>query len=231
MMSDKEMEEGKDAPAEREGVPETTASQPSAAAIKGVLEALIFVSPGGVAARKLADYLECPLSLVSRAAEELAADYLARGSGLAILPVAGGYQMVTSRELAPSVERFLTVVRKKHLSQPALETMAIIAYRQPITRPEVEAIRGVDSSAVINGLLEKKLIRLAGRKKAPGKPLLYATTREFLVHFGLQDLRELPALSELGRPPGQEVEVEEETPHASGAEPDASPANPTEENA
>jgi segregation and condensation protein B len=174
------------------------------AEVKKPLEALIFLAPEGVTARRLAEVLECQVHVVQKAAEELARDYQARDAGLQILPVAGGYQLVTARDLAEVVERYLTVIRKRGLSKKAMETLAIVAYRQPITRPEIEAIRGVDSGSIITGLLEKKLIRLAGRKKAPGKPLMYATTREFLLHFGLRDLRELPALAEFGRQGGEE---------------------------
>lgn len=178
--------------------------------IKKELEAIIFVSPEVVDQRKLAEVIGCGQEQIKQATEELVQDYNTRNSGLSLLPVAGGYQIVTSRDMAPVIEKFLTVVRKRRLSQAALETLSIIAYRQPVTRPEIESIRGVDSSAVVQGLLEKKLVRLGGRRKAPGRPLTYRTTRHFLVHFGMKDLKELPALSELGRPQLPEEDGPEE---------------------
>ncbi len=175
--------------------------------LRRALEALVFLSPGGVPHKKLAAVLDVPAHAIAKAMEDLIRDYKGRQGGVAIVPVAGGWQMVTTPDLAPLVEKFLTITRKKNLSPAAMETLSIVAYRQPVTKPEIEAIRGVDSSAVLNGLLEKRLVRLAGRKKVAGKPLLYATTREFLLQFGLRDLRDLPALAELGRPPDDVVEV------------------------
>jgi segregation and condensation protein B len=185
-------------------------------ALRRALEALVFLSPGGVPQKRLVAALDVPAHAIAKAMEDLIREYKGRQGGVSIVPVAGGWQMVTATDLAPLVEKFLTVTRKKNLSPPAMETLSIVAYRQPVTKPEIEAIRGVDSGGVLNGLLEKRLVRLAGRKKVPGKPLLYATTREFLLQFGLRDLRDLPALGELGRPPGDIVEVietgEEEAP-------------------
>jgi segregation and condensation protein B len=106
--------------------------------------------------------------------------------------VGGGYRMVTRPELAPWLVRLARARTRVRLSRPALETLAIIAYKQPVSRPELDAVRGVNSDAVLDNLLERRLIRIGGRKEAPGRPFLYETTREFLVAFGLRDLNELP---------------------------------------
>jgi segregation and condensation protein B len=181
--------------------------------LKKGIEALIFISPEGIGKDRLAEVLEVSEEEIVRTAEDLAGAYRDRNSGLAIIQVAGGYQMTTCEEVAPLLDRLLTVTRRRNLSQAAMETLAIIAYRQPVTRPEIEAVRGVDTGRVITGLLEKKLVRISGRKKAPGRPMVYATTRDFLVHFGLESLRDLPVLSELGPAPDQagDIEVEAET--------------------
>ena len=125
------------------------------------------------------------------------AAYEREGRGLRLVHVAGGYQLRTPAEHGPWIRRLLRE-RPPRLSRPMLETLAIVAYRQPCTRMEVEAIRGVDVDAVLSNLLDRRLVRVVGRKDAPGRPLLYATTREFLEVFGLPDLDALPTLRELG---------------------------------
>ncbi|KDA53849.1 hypothetical protein EG19_02430 [Thermoanaerobaculum aquaticum] len=119
-------------------------------------------------------------------------------SGMRLEKVAGGYRLATKPELAEFVASFLGVRAQTRLSQAALETLAIIAYRQPVTLPEINFLRGVNSSGVVRTLLERKLIRVAGRKQVVGTPLLYRTTKEFLVLLGLHSLSELPSLEELG---------------------------------
>jgi segregation and condensation protein B len=126
--------------------------------------------------------------------EELVARYEAEPRGLAIVEVGGGYRMVTRPELAPWLVRLARARTRVRLSRPALETLAIIAYKQPVSRPELDAVRGVNSDAVLDNLLERRLIRIGGRKEAPGRPFLYETTREFLVAFGLRDLNDLPKI-------------------------------------
>ena len=118
--------------------------------------------------------------------------YEAEPRGLAIVEVGGGYRMVTRPELAPWLVRLARARTKVRLSRPALETLAIIAYKQPVSRPELDAVRGVNSEAVLDNLMERRLVRIGGRKEAPGRPFLYETTREFLVAFGLRDLNDLP---------------------------------------
>lgn len=119
-----------------------------------------------------------------------------RDSGLTVVRVAGGWQLVTRPENADAVARLKTRRQKARFSRAALEVMAIIAYRQPVTTPEIETIRGVDSAGVLKNLLDKKLVTILGRKKGPGNPLLYGTTQQFLIAFGLENLEALPDLKE-----------------------------------
>ena len=128
---------------------------------------------------------------------ELAEEYAAANRGIRILEVAEGFQLVTDPDLYPYVTRLTHRVKAVRLSRPALETLAIIAYRQPITRVEIEQVRGVDASGVLDTLLKFNLIQIMGRKEAVGRPLIYGTTREFLDHFGLKNLENLPSLEEL----------------------------------
>ena len=127
--------------------------------------------------------------------EELKQEYQSRN--LQILEVADGYQLCTRHEFNDWIRKFLKLDRSSRLSQPGLDTLSIIAYKQPLTRQEVDDIRGVDSSGVIKTLLEKKVIGPAGRKKVPGRPIMYRTTQKFLEYFGLKDLNDLPTLEDL----------------------------------
>jgi len=163
--------------------------------LKSILEALLFAAGEPVSAAKLATAAEAPRAEVQKALSALASDYVAHGRGIAIEEVAGGFQMRTRKEHAAQVRKLLAA-KPPRLSRPLLETAAIIAYRQPITRPEIEQLRGVDSGGVLETLLERRLIKIAGRKEAPGRPIMYATTDEFLELFGLKDLASLPDLSE-----------------------------------
>jgi segregation and condensation protein B len=133
--------------------------------------------------------LETAVAALTRAYEE-------RGSGLVVEQVAGGYRLATRSEAGPWVRRFFRHQHRTRLSQAALETLAIVAYRQPVTGPEIQAIRGVDPTASLKSLLEKKLLRILGRKKVVGNPLLYGTSQTFLEHFGLNRLSDLPTLTE-----------------------------------
>jgi len=127
--------------------------------------------------------------------QELKEEYQSRN--LQILEVADGYQLCTRHEFNDWIRKFLKLDRSSRLSQPSLDTLSIIAYKQPLTRQEVDEIRGVDSSGVIKTLLEKKVIGPAGRKKVPGRPIMYRTTQKFLEYFGLKDLSDLPTLEDL----------------------------------
>ena len=143
--------------------------------------------------------------------EELKEEYQSRN--LQILEVADGYQLCTRHEFNDWIRKFLKLDRSSRLSQPSLDTLSIIAYKQPLTRQEVDEIRGVDSSGVIKTLLEKKVIGPAGRKKVPGRPIMYRTTQKFLEYFGLKDLSDLPTLEDLkeeleGEDPPLQAQIE-----------------------
>lgn len=158
-----------------------------------LIEALLFASDAPLEATRLREVLELDGDAeVLRLVGELRARYDAADSALSIVEVGGGYRMVTRAEVAPWLVRLAKTRTKARLSRPGLETLAIVAYRQPVSRPEVDAIRGVNSEGVLENLLERRLLRIAGRKDAPGRPYLYETTREFLIAFGLRDLGELP---------------------------------------
>ncbi|MEW6584746.1 MAG: SMC-Scp complex subunit ScpB [Nitrospirota bacterium] len=166
---------------------------------KAIIEALLFLSGEVLAASVIKDVAEIPEPEVKRLLEEMMSEYGERKAGLMIVEVANGYQMVTNPEYAEWVRKFRNTQISARLSLPALETLAIIAYKQPIIRAEIEQIRGVNSDSAIRTLYEKRLIKIMGRKEAPGRPFLYGTTREFLQYFGLKDLTELPTLKDLIR--------------------------------
>jgi segregation and condensation protein B len=169
--------------------------------LKSILEGLLFAAGEPVTVARLQAALEDPSRAeIQQALAAMTAEYAALNRGLRLEQVAGGYQLRTLKEHAPYVRKLLAA-RPPRLSRPLLETVAIIAYRQPITRPELEQLRGVDSGGVLETLLERRLIKIAGRKEAPGRPLIYATTPEFLETFGLRDLEGLPDLKEF-----QEIE-------------------------
>ena len=156
-----------------------------------VVEALLFASDTPLEAERIRDVLDLESAQAARElVEEVRARYQERG--LMLVEVGGGYRLVTRPELAPWLVKLARARTKQRLSRPALETLAIVAYKQSVSRPEVDAIRGVNADAVLENLLERRLIRITGRKDAPGRPYLFETTREFLVAFGLRDLGELP---------------------------------------
>ncbi len=166
-------------------------------AVMAILEALLFVSHGPVTLERLYGALHgVQKTEVRQALRQLADEYGRAGRGLQIAEVAGGYQMVTRPDHAPWIKRLERSKPAPKLSRSALEVLAIVAYKQPLVRAEIEQIRGVDASGVLRTLLERKLIRQVGRKEAPGRPTLYGTTKFFLQHFGLRDLAELPPLRE-----------------------------------
>ncbi len=158
------------------------------------IECLLFASNEPVGDAKLAEVLGVPEQQVAVLIEQLQQQL--EGRGLCVVELAGGYNLATRPEYADFVERLLEP-EPERLSVAALETLAIIAYRQPITRPEIDELRGVNSSGVVNTLLEKGLVEVAGRKPAPGRPFLLRTTSHFLSSFGLRDLDELPRLGPL----------------------------------
>ncbi|MCL4838049.1 MAG: SMC-Scp complex subunit ScpB [Thermoanaerobaculia bacterium] len=182
--------------------------------LESVFEALLFVSGEPVPRERL-------LGLVDAADRTAAGAALARlegryrqrpHAGIFLEEVAGGLRLVTRPELHPYLRRFFDSGGGNRLSMAALETLAIIAYRQPITGPEIQELRGKSPAGVLRGLLEKRLIRISGRKEVVGRPFLYATTREFLMHFGLRDLDELPPLEEFEESFGGEASGLEERP-------------------
>ncbi len=157
------------------------------------LEALLFVSGEPVPAAQLAAALDVAPSVIERGLNELDASLASRG--LKLQRNAGRVQLTTAPQLAELVERFLGLEATAHLSRAALETLAIIAYQQPVTRPQIDSIRGVNSDSMLKSLLHKNLILESGRADGPGRPILYSTTPEFLQHFGLSSILEMPPLA------------------------------------
>lgn len=165
--------------------------------MKAILETLLFVSHGPVTVDRLVAALEgASKGEVKQVLRRLQEDYEKAGRGLQLVEVAGGFQLVTRPEYAPWIKRLEKSKPAPKLSRSALESLAVIAYKQPIVRAEIEQIRGVETSGVLKTLLERKLVRIVGRKDEPGRPILYGTTKYFLQHFGLRDLSELPPLRE-----------------------------------
>jgi segregation and condensation protein B len=167
-------------------------------ALKPILEALIFASPDPLTLREMAQLLvaEASKAEVEQALALLRHDYEGRG-GLQLVEVAGGYQIVTRPDLHEYVRRLFHERTSQKLSVPALETLAVIAYRQPVTAPEIAEIRGVNTSGVLNTLIGRKLVKVVGRKPVVGRPFMYGTTRDFLDKFGLNDLSDLPKVEDL----------------------------------
>lgn len=161
------------------------------------LEALFFVSDEPIAASVLAQTLELDRRTVEELCDRLARDLEGRGSGLVLRNVAGGWRLYTHPDTAPAVERFVLSSRQARLTKAALETLAIVAYKQPVTRHQVSGIRGVNSDGVLRALVDRGLIEEAGRDEAPGRPVLYATTPGFLERLGLPSLAALPSLAPL----------------------------------
>jgi segregation and condensation protein B len=165
--------------------------------LKAIVEALIFASPEPVTLKALVKLLETePKEDILAALEELKKAYDGPG-GLQLVEVAGGYQIVTRPELNEWVRRLFHERTTQKLSVAALETLAVIAYKQPVTGPEIAEIRGVNTVGVVGTLMERKLIKIAGRKQVVGRPFLYGTTREFLTRFGLNDLSDLPKVEDM----------------------------------
>ena len=168
----------------------------SIAELVAVCEALIFVADEPVSAKTLADVLEEDKESVEAALEELASEYEAREGGLQLRAIAGGWQISTRTEFHAEIRAFLKTRPSAKLSLPALETLAVIAYKQPATVPEILEIRGVQSASAIKTLLDKRLIVAKGRKETVGRPMQYGTSKDFLIQFGLKDLSELPSIED-----------------------------------
>jgi segregation and condensation protein B len=180
------------------------------AQLKAILEAVVYITDEPLSAQQMAAALQHPIDKIKRLLDEIVAEFAKPEHGLAVREVAGGYKMATKVEHHEAVRAFVKKLTPPlKLSLAALETLAVIAYKQPVTTPEIMEIRGVQGVGVLKTLLDRKLIAESGRKNVVGKPILYKTTKEFLVQFGLKDVTELPTLKEfeeLGR-----LEIAEDT--------------------
>lgn len=166
-------------------------------AVKSVIEALLFASENPLTIEQLRFALEdLEPNEIKMAIEELKSEYVQANRGLRIIEVAGGFRMTTASNFASFLKKLYKNRFVERLSKPALETLAIIAYKQPITKMEIESLRNVNIDGVIKSLLEKNIIRVAGRKKAPGSPYVFGTTKQFLEHFGLKSLEDLPKIKD-----------------------------------
>ncbi|MCY7376204.1 MAG: SMC-Scp complex subunit ScpB [Pyrinomonadaceae bacterium] len=164
--------------------------------IVSIVEALIFVADEPITVKLLAEVLEEDKETVEAAIAELSGEYDRREGGLQLREIAGGWQISTRTEFHDEVRKFLKTRPNAKLSLAALETLAVIAYKQPATIPEILAIRGVQSASAIKTLLDKKLIVAKGRKETVGRPMQYGTSKDFLIQFGLRDLSELPSIED-----------------------------------
>lgn len=211
--------------------------------LKPIVEALIFASPEPVTLKVLSKLLASePMEDIEAALASLKADY-DRPGGLQMVEVAGGYQIVTRPELNEWVRRLFHERTTQKLSVAALETLAVIAYKQPVTSPEIAEIRGVNTAGVLSTLIERRLVRIVGRKPVVGRPFMYATTREFLDRFGLNDISDLPRIEDmaevLGFEPPSGLAGAPEAPTAlpfddvreQGAEPEEATDAPSDETA
>jgi segregation and condensation protein B len=181
--------------------------------LKAILESLLFAAGEPVSLNRLAAVIDSvPKEEIRNALAALGSQYAQGGRGLTVEEVAGGYQLRTRKEFAPQIRKLLAG-KPPRLSRSLLETLAIVAYRQPVTRPEIEQVRGVDCGGVLETLLERRLVKIGGRKEAPGRPMLYETTGEFLEVFSLKDLDSLPDLKEF-----QEIQRAQEESESQGVE-------------
>jgi len=186
--------------------------------MKAIVEGLLFVAEAPLKPERVAEVLEVERGEAVKLLRELVAEYAAAGRGFVLTEVADGYQFRTRPEHAEWLRR-LGRNRPFRFSRAALETLAIVAYRQPVTRAEIEYLRGVDAGGVIKTLLDKRLVRILGKRDIPGRPMIYGTTKEFLEFFGLRDLTALPTLKEFNElapealelpMPGETLPAEEE---------------------
>lgn len=185
------------APGEEEDTDDVPLSSPQSQSERaGVIEALIFVSDEPLTAKTIAEVLKEDKEVINEALTALAQEFNARNGGLQLREVAGGWQFATRPEYHEHVRAFLKTRPSAKLTIASLETLAVIAYRQPVTVPEILEIRGVQSPSSIKTLLDKKLIVAKGRKDTVGRPMMYGTSKEFLLQFGLKDLSELPSVED-----------------------------------
>lgn len=188
--------------------------------LKAILEAILFVSPEPVPVARLMSIVGTASKVdIVQALGILTHDLDQDGRGIQLVQVAGGYRLVTKQEYGPWLKRMDKAKAAQKLSRSALESLAIIAYKQPLVRAEIEEIRGVETSGVLRTLCERKLVRIVGRKDVPGRPIMYGTTKFFLEHFGLQDLSQLPPLrefKELGESEQSLLPIDDESSEAVG---------------
>ena len=188
--------------------------------LKAILEAILFVSPEPVPVARLMSIVGTASKVdIIQALGILTHDLDQDGRGIQLVQVAGGYRLVTKQEYGPWLKRMDKAKAAQKLSRSALESLAIIAYKQPLVRAEIEEIRGVETSGVLRTLCERKLVRIVGRKDVPGRPIMYGTTKFFLEHFGLQDLSQLPPLrefKELGESEQSLLPIDDESSEAVG---------------
>lgn len=205
---------------EQLGIRQPEATEGGEARLKAILEALIYVTDEPLSAQQMAAALAAPIDKVQKALDELAAEFARPEHGLSIREVAGGYKMATKAEHHEEIRAFVKNLKPAlKLSLAALETLAVIAYKQPVTAPEIMEVRGVQGAGVLKTLLDRKLIAVAGRKNVVGKPILYKTTKDFLLQFGLKDLSELPTLKEFEEIGRMAIADSEILDVAEGAEP------------
>ena len=231
-------------PAGSEAGPPDETGSPEDAPLTAVLEALIYVAEEPLTLPQIAGVLQQPTERIRALLDQLVVEFERPEHGITIREVAGGYKMATKPEHHEAVRSFVKSLKPPlKLSLPALETLAVIAYKQPVTAPEIMEIRGVQGASVLKTLLDRKLIAAAGRKAVIGKPILYKTTRDFLIQFGLKDLTELPSLKEFEEirrlalsdsemtaeePPAESVKPPEAEPFAGRPEPPAEAAGDEE---
>ena len=199
------MDDAKDAMQLVESGSDSAESRHVSAELKAIVEALIFASPDPLTLKAIQKLLENePREDIQAAIDDLKREY-ERPGGLQLVEVAGGYQIVTRPDLHEWVRRLFQERTTQRLSVQALETLAVVAYRQPVTSLEIAEIRGVNTAGVLNTLLERHLIKIVGRKQVVGRPFLYATTKEFLIRFGLNDLSDLPKVEDMAEALGIEA--------------------------
>ena len=217
-----------DAAYEEPAVDESPVDDPlPEAPLKAILEALLFASEEPVALEEISGILgEQRAEEIPAALECLEREYASSGGGLRVQRLAGGFRITTDPALGPFLRELVRGRNRHRLSRAALETLAIVAYRQPITAPEIQEIRGVNPSAILNSLLDRRLVRILGRKKVVGKPFLYGTARDFLIRFGLNTLDDLPSMEEfaavlepeiLESAPDRQIEALDPAPHDESA--------------
>jgi segregation and condensation protein B len=168
--------------------------------LKEIIETLIFISVEPITLEKIKAVLEgVPEEEIKQALEELVSCYASHERGIHIIQTAGGYLFSTKQEFDPWIRRLLQIDKKSKLSSQALETLSTVAYHQPVTLAEISSIRGVDSSYALKTLLQKKFVKIVGRKSSPGRPLIYRTTENFLSYFGLNSIQDLPSKEEISK--------------------------------